>query len=82
MPFSTLIMVLLAVPFVFGSVRGGGLGRRVFIGVLIGFMFNLLQTGVGYYALSFGVQPLVAAMTPSLLFLGLTAALFYRMRFR
>jgi len=81
-PLSTLIMVLLAVPFVFGSVRGGGLGRRVFIGVLLGFAFSLLQTGIGYYALSFGVQPLVAAITPSILFLGLTGALFYRMRFR
>jgi lipopolysaccharide export system permease protein len=80
-PLSTLIMVLMAVPFVFGSVRGGGLGRRVFIGVLLGFAFSLLQTGTGYYALSFGVQPLVAATTPSILFLGLTIALFYRMRF-
>ena len=81
-PLSTLIMVLLAVPFVFGSVRGGGLGRRVFLGVLLGFAFSLLQTGIGYYALSFGVRPFLAAITPSVLFLGLTVFLFYRMRFR
>ena len=77
-PFSTLIMVTLAVPFVFGSIRTGGLGRRVFVGVMLGFMFSLMQTGMGYYSLSFGIAPSVAAMTPSILFLGLTAFLFYR----
>lgn len=78
LPFSTLIMVMLAVPFVFGSIRTGGLGKRVFIGVMIGFGFSVLQSGMGYYSLSFGVSPAVAALTPSLVFLGLTAFLFYR----
>lgn len=77
-PFSTLIMVTLAVPFVFGSIRTGGLGRRVFIGVMLGFIFSLMQTGMGYYSLSFGIAPSVAAITPSILFLGLTVYLFYR----
>jgi len=77
-PFSTLVMVTLAVPFVFGSIRTGGLGRRVFIGVMLGFVFSLLQTGMGYYSLSFGIAPAVAAITPSILFLGLTGFLFYR----
>ena len=77
-PFSTLIMVTLAVPFVFGSIRTGGLGRRVFIGVLLGFMFSLMQTGMGYYSLSFGISPAITALTPAILFLGLTGFLFYR----
>jgi len=77
-PFSTLIMVMLAVPFVFGSIRTGGLGRRVFFGVMLGFVFSLMQTGMGYYSLSFGMAPAVAALMPSLIFLGLTAYLFYR----
>ena len=77
-PFSTLIMVTLAVPFVFGSIRTGGLGRRVFIGVMLGFVFSLLQTGMGYYSLSFGIAPSVAAITPSVVFLALTIFLFYR----
>ena len=78
LPFSTLIMVMLAVPFVFGSVRTGGLGKRVFIGIMIGFVFSLLQSGMGYYSLSFGVSPAVAALTPSIIFLCLTGYLFYR----
>lgn len=77
-PFSTLIMVVLAVPFVFGSVRTGGLGKRVFVGVMIGFFFSLLQSGMGFYSLSFGISPAVAALTPSLLFLALTGYLFHR----
>jgi len=77
-PFSTLIMVTLGVPFVFGSIRTGGLGRRVFIGVMIGFIFSLLQTGMGYYSLSFGIAPSIAALTPSLIFLAITIFLFYR----
>ena len=71
-------MVTLAVPFVFGSIRTGGLGRRVFIGVLLGFMFSLMQTGMGYYSLSFGISPAITALTPAILFLGLTGFLFYR----
>lgn len=78
LPFSTLIMVMLAVPFVFGSIRTGGLGKRVFIGVMIGFAFSVLQSGMGYYSLSFGVSPAAAALTPSAIFLALTVFLFYR----
>lgn len=78
LPFSILIMVMLAVPFVFGSIRTGGLGKRVFIGVMIGFVFSLLQSGMGYYSLSFGVSPAAAALTPSIIFLVLTGVLFYR----
>ncbi len=77
-PFSTLIMVMLAIPFVFGSVRTGGLGKRVFIGVMIGFFFSLLQSGMGYYSLSFNIAPAVAALAPTVLFLALTIYLFYR----
>jgi len=77
-PFSTLIMVTLAVPFVFGSIRTGGLGRRVFVGVMLGFMFSLMQTGMGYYSLSFGIAPSIAAIAPSIVFLALTVFLFYR----
>lgn len=78
MPFSTLIMVMLAVPFVFGSVRTGGLGKRVFLGVMIGFFFSLLQSGMGYYSLAFNIAPALAALTPTILFLGLTIVLFRR----
>lgn len=80
LPFSTLVMVMLAIPFVFGSVRSGGLGRRVFIGVMIGIFFGLMQTAMGYYSLSFGVAPVVASLTPSVLFFGLTLYLFHRVR--
>jgi lipopolysaccharide export system permease protein len=37
-------LVLAAVPFAFGSLRSGGLGKRLFIGIVFALGFWLLQT--------------------------------------
>ena len=84
MPASTVIMLLLAVPFVFGQIRSGGLGQRVFIGIMLGMFYGLMQGGLGYYGIIghlgtyYGFPPFVSAALPGLLFLFLAIFLIRR----
>src|SRR5690606_41911218 len=43
-PFNVLALCLAAVPFAFGTLRSGGLGRRLFIRIVFALGFWLLQT--------------------------------------
>lgn len=67
-PLATLVMILLALPFVFGSMRSMTLGLRVVIGVLCGCIFFLLNRFLGSFSLVFQVPPLFAALSPIVLF--------------
>jgi lipopolysaccharide export system permease protein len=73
MPLATALMMFLAVPFVFRSVRGGGLAQRVFIGIVIGLAFVVIHRAVGHFAVIYGVSPFVAALSPLILFFVLAA---------
>jgi lipopolysaccharide export system permease protein len=66
---------LLAVPFVFGSLRSAGTGARTLLGVLIGVSFFLLQRMLESGALVFDASPLVLAWFPTAL-LGSAALIF------
>lgn len=68
LPFSTLVMVLLAVPFIFGSTRTMTAGHRILIGTLVGIGFSLLSQVFGYVGLVFEINPIMAALTPTLVF--------------
>lgn len=67
-PFSILTMVLLAVPFVFGPMRDAGQGQRVIFGVLIGVGFYVLNLTLAQSGLVFGLNAIVSAWLPTLLF--------------
>lgn len=67
-PVSILAMVLLAVPFVFGPMRSVGQGQRVIFGVLIGVAFYVFNLTLAQSGLVFGLNPLVSAWMPTILF--------------
>ena len=69
MPLTVAVMVLLAFPFVFGSLRTAGIGHYVFIGACIGIGFHLLNELFRYSGLVYGFPPLFSALVPTLLFL-------------
>lgn len=71
MPLSSLVMLLLATPFVFGLLRGGGAGQRLFVGILLGVGFNSLNMTLGHVGLASGLPPLLSATLPMLIFLAL-----------
>jgi len=69
-PLSALVMLILAMPFLFGSNRGGGAGQRVFIGIVVGIVFSLVSRAANQLGIVYGFSPLMSAFLPALLFLG------------
>lgn len=73
-PLATVTMLLLTVPLVFGSLRSANMGQRIFIGVLIGIAYFLLNRLLNRAAMVFGLPPLASALGPTVLFLGVALA--------
>lgn len=68
-PLTVLVMMLLAVPYVLGSLRDSGAGQRLLVGVLIGVAFWVGNELVVSSALIYRWPALPAAMTPSVVVL-------------
>ena len=71
-PVALLLMLMLALPFVFGPLRSSSTGQRMLVGMLIGigfYMFNtmFMQTGV-----VFGLDPFATAWLPTFLLGGIS----------
>ena len=78
LPVSTAIMVILAIPFVLGSIRSGTMGRNLFFGSLMGLAFFFFSQVFGYVVLVHGVAPLLGATLPSVMFLGIAMMMYRR----
>ncbi len=78
MPVSSVIMVFLAIPFVFGPLRSASLGGRIFLGVLVGIGFHITNQTFQHMGLVFGIPPWIAAALPSLFFAALGAMMMKR----
>lgn len=76
-PLNVLVLVLCAMPFAFGSLRSGGLGKRIFIGILIAIGWYFLQQAMINFGTVYGLPPLVANLLPATL-LALLAWLYFR----
>jgi len=63
-PLAIASLVLVAISFVFGPLREGTMGFRVFIGVIVGIVFSTSQDLLGPASLVFGFSPLYAALAP------------------
>ena len=77
LPLSAAVMLLLAIPFVFGSIRSGGMGRNLFIGIMIGISFFATSKALGYIVLVYDMPPLVGAILPTAAF-AMAAGILYR----
>lgn len=79
-PLNVLVLVLCAMPFAFGSLRSGGLGKRIFIGILIAIAWYFLQQALINFGTVYGVPPLLANLLPATVLA--IAAWFYFRRHR
>lgn len=79
-PLTTLIMISLAVPFVFGSHRDVSMGVRIIGGVLVGFIFYMMNQLFGPITLVYQFPPLLAAIIPTCIFFVISAVLLMRAR--
>jgi lipopolysaccharide export system permease protein len=71
-PLSAIAIILAAMPFVFGTLRSGGLGQRMFIGMLLGISFYFVNRTAGSLGEVYGLNPAMTALLPSTLVLGVT----------
>jgi lipopolysaccharide export system permease protein len=67
-PLTTLVMILLAIPFVLRSSRSVTMGWRIMLGITVGFTFYILNGFLGQFSIVFQVSPLFAALIPILMF--------------
>lgn len=64
-PLATGGMILLALPFIFGSSRAMGMDRRILLGVLLGIGFYLFNGVFSRVGLLYDLSPFVSAATPT-----------------
>lgn len=76
-PFAALVMLALALPFAFTHDRMGGVSVKVFIGVMIGVLFYLLNGLFSNLGVINNWSPPLAAVTPSALFLAAAAGMLW-----
>lgn len=79
-PLATVIMMVLAIPFVFSLQRSGGIGVRLFTGIVLGLAFFVISRGFGYFGLLYGIPAPLGAGLPVLLFFGLALVMLRRVR--
>jgi lipopolysaccharide export system permease protein len=80
--FNVLALCVAAIPFAFGSLRSGGLGKRIFIGMLFALGFWVVQTLFFRLAQAFKLDFRLAYVLPSVLMLMVSAWMFGRRRRR
>ncbi len=78
LPFTIVIMLLLAASTVFGAMRSITMGARIVMGIGLGFSFYVANQVGAPFALAYGIPPIISAVTPSLLFLILAVFLLKR----
>ncbi|MCB4810768.1 LPS export ABC transporter permease LptG [Methylovorus menthalis] len=73
-PLASLVMVVLALPFGFLQQRSGGASAKIFAGIMLGIVYQVLNRVFVHLGLLNDWSPLMSAVVPTLLFLlaGLT----------
>lgn len=79
-PLNTIVMMLLAIPFIFGSLRSSTLGSKLLIGIMLGFTFYIFSRFMGPLAQVYQFPPFLAAIGPAICFAYLGVYLMRRVR--
>lgn len=69
-PFATLVMMIFALPFAYHQTRSGGIGGKIFVGIMVGLSFHLLNRVFAHLGLLNDWPPLFSAFFPAIAFLG------------
>jgi lipopolysaccharide export system permease protein len=79
-PLTVLATVLAGLPFVFGALRMGGLGKRLFVGILLGVGFYFFNQLASNLAEVYRVSPWIGAFAPALILIAGALVLLKRQR--
>jgi lipopolysaccharide export system permease protein len=77
---SVVLMTVLALPFVFGSLRSAGTGARMIVGLIIGLAYYVSVQVLAQGGQVFDLDPAVVAWTPSIALLLITTIALLRIR--
>lgn len=78
-PLGCLVMVVLALPFAYLHFRTGNMVSQMFVGILVGVSYLLLNNVLGYAGTLRNWSPLLTAATPALLYSALAIGVFLHM---
>jgi lipopolysaccharide export system permease protein len=67
-PFTTVVMMILAIPFIFGPLRSSSMGSKLLAGALVGFSFHIINRFFGPISQVFQWPAEIAAIVPTVLF--------------
>ncbi|MDL2357966.1 MAG: LPS export ABC transporter permease LptG [Pseudomonadota bacterium] len=70
-PLAIFVLMALALPFAYLHMRSGGVSLKIFIGIMIGVSFMLVDTLFSHLGLLSTWPPILTAIAPSLVFLAL-----------
>ena len=68
-PLMPLVMLIFAIPFGFLQERSGGKFFKMFIGIIIGITYQILNTLIRHLSLLNDWQPFVSSLIPTIIFL-------------
>ncbi|HSQ05724.1 MAG TPA: LPS export ABC transporter permease LptG [Burkholderiales bacterium] len=69
-PLAVPVMMMLALPFAQTQRRQGGVGTKIFTGIMLGLAFHFMNRLFGHLGLLYDWPPLLSAVSPTLMFLG------------
>jgi lipopolysaccharide export system permease protein len=67
-PLTTMVMMVLAIPFIFGPLRSSTMGSKLLVGASVGFGFHIINRFFGPVSQVLQWPPLLAAIGPTLVF--------------
>jgi lipopolysaccharide export system permease protein len=76
-PVAVLVMMILALPFAYFQNRQGGVGAKIFAGIMLGLGFHFLNRLFGHLGLLNDWPPAFSAIGPMLLFMAVAVAMMW-----
>lgn len=76
-PLACLVMVVLALPFGFLQQRAGGISAKIFSGIFLGVVYQIMNRVFVHLGVLNDWSPLVSAISPTLLFLATGLGMLY-----
>jgi lipopolysaccharide export system permease protein len=70
-------MMVLALPFAYFQRRQGGIGTKIFAGIMLGLAFHFLNRLFGHLGLLNEWPPVLSAILPTLIFLSVAVGMLW-----
>jgi lipopolysaccharide export system permease protein len=67
-PFASMLMIFIAIPFIFGPLRSSTIGMKILVGIAVGFSFHVFYHFFASLVLVSQWMPILAVLGPGFLF--------------